>query len=232
MSTTPTLSEVISRALDLRLAEVRVTLPGLIHSYDALTQQAHVQPLLKEAFLDEDGNRQLEALPIITNVPVMFPSGGGYRITFPVVSGDTCLLIFSASSMDRWLAEGGGPLDPNVDHQHSLTDAVCIVGLRDIRHAWFTAPTDRMTIGGEPGPKIHLDTTEIRLGSNNATEGVGLGNALATHLAAVKAYLDAHVHAGVTAGGAVTGIASASPAVPAVASTFVKVALNPDAIMT
>ena len=58
---------------------------------------------------------------------MQFPGAGGYRITFPVAEGDTGLLLFAESSLDKWLVSGG-TVDPEDDRRHDLTDAVFLPG--------------------------------------------------------------------------------------------------------
>jgi hypothetical protein len=106
-----------------------------VESYDATTQKASVQPLIKRGYYDEKGGvRQAESLPIITGVPVLFPGGGGCRITWPIAVGDTVLLVFSEASLDKWVVTGG-EVDPRDDRRHSLSDAVAIPGLRPFKNA-------------------------------------------------------------------------------------------------
>lgn len=95
MRATPTWADVINRAITARLEDVNVAIPARVESYDDSTQQVSVQPLIKRGYLDEAEERQVEQLPMITGVPVLFPGGGGFRVTFPVQAGDTVLLVFS-----------------------------------------------------------------------------------------------------------------------------------------
>jgi phage baseplate assembly protein gpV len=59
---------------------------------------------------------------------VVFPSAGGYALTFPVKQGDECLLIFCERSYDNWY-ENGDVQPPSARRFHALSDAVAIVGL-------------------------------------------------------------------------------------------------------
>lgn len=129
MSSAPTLAEAIRRALEARASEICTAIPARVESYDAATQRASVQPLIRRAFEDETGARQAERLPIISDVPVVFPGAGAYAITFPVAKGDTVLLVFSQASIDKWLTSGKD-VDPGDDRRHSLNDAIAIPGLR------------------------------------------------------------------------------------------------------
>jgi hypothetical protein len=123
---TPTLPEVLRAVLESRLADVHTALPAKIVKYDATTRKADVQPLLKREYVDGD----IMSMPVISNVPVMFPSGGGAFLSFPVKAGDGCLLIFSERSLDRWLSQNNvGEVETADVRMHDITDAVAIVGL-------------------------------------------------------------------------------------------------------
>lgn len=166
-TTTPDLGTVILAAISARLKNVRVALPGRIESYDATTQQAVVQPLVYEGVVDATGVRQAERLPAIAGVPVVFPGGGGFRITFPIAKGDTVLLVFTSSSSDLWKALGG-EVDPVDDRRHHISDAIAIGGLHDFAHPLATASTTKMSMGKDGGgPTIEISGTDVQIGGSN-----------------------------------------------------------------
>lgn len=162
---TPTLPGVIDGAITARLKNLRVAMPARVETYDAATQSCSCQPLVYDGYFDETGRRQAEKLPVVTSVPVCFPGSGGFRVTFPLSTGDTVLLVFASSSIDRWLANGG-EVDPIDDRRHHLTDAIAIPGLRDLSHAVTGVPSTTMSIGKTGGPTIEIGT-DIRAGGSN-----------------------------------------------------------------
>lgn len=106
---------------------LRVSLPGIIESFDPIACTCTVQPALKGQTADELGNMKSAPLPLLVDVPVVFPRGGGCTITFPVKAGDECLVVFSDRCIDFWWQSGGvqEAVDPR---QHDLSDAFAIVG--------------------------------------------------------------------------------------------------------
>lgn len=112
------------QAVLFQLYDVHTALPGQIISYDHTTQRATIQPCLKKSYLD--GTTQ--EMPILNNVPVIFPRAGRASLTFPVASGDTCLLLFIERSTDLWKSVGG-VVAPNDPRKFDLSDAVAIMGL-------------------------------------------------------------------------------------------------------
>jgi hypothetical protein len=116
--------------------EVNTIAPGEIVSYDAASQTVSVQPVNKIVF--EDGSEMLQ--PILQDVPVVFPGGGGFVLTFPILEGDTCLLVFAQRSLDAWL-DSGTPIAPDSGRKFSISDAVALVGLRHSKNVLNPAPS-------------------------------------------------------------------------------------------
>lgn len=176
MSNNPTLPAAMDSALRRTLDGVHTHLPGKVvrvNTSGGNVVSVDVQPLIKTRYRDELGAYVVESLPVVPHVPVLFPGAGAYRVTFPVAVGDSVLLAFSEASIDRWLATGN-EVDPGDFSRFNLSDAVAILGLRDYAHALTSAPTNRMTLGADSGPQIHIDGSEIRLGSDGATDRVAL----------------------------------------------------------
>lgn len=149
MSTrTPTLAAILNAVKSQTFADLRVSMPARVEKYDDATQLADVQPLLKESYTDEEGERAIARLPVITNVPVVFPGGGGMRITFPVRAGDTVMLVFSDRSIDSWLAQGG-EATPEDERRHHLSDAVAWPGLHPNTSPWNGAEENVVTLGDD-----------------------------------------------------------------------------------
>lgn len=121
---TPSLTKVISDSIESRLSEVHVAMPGEIVSYDDATGLASVRPSLQRRYLETD---KLVDLPVINNVPIMHPRGGGALIKFAMIKGDPVTLIFSERSLDRWITTGG-KVDPQDTRKHALSDAFAYPG--------------------------------------------------------------------------------------------------------
>lgn len=118
------MTDAIRAAIQYQLNNVHTALPGQIVDYDYTVQKATVQPLLNKIW----GDGTVTPMPLLTNVPIIFPRAGSASLTFPVVSGDTCLLLFCERSLDLWLSTGG-QVTPDDQRKFSLTDSVAIMGL-------------------------------------------------------------------------------------------------------
>ncbi|WP_312630947.1 Gp138 family membrane-puncturing spike protein [Pantoea piersonii] len=106
---------------------LRVSLPGIVESYNPIANTCTVQPAIAGQVADAVGNFKSAPLPLLVDVPVVFPRGGGCTITFPVKAGDECLVVFSDRCIDFWWQNGGvqEPVDPR---QHDLSDAFAFIG--------------------------------------------------------------------------------------------------------
>ncbi|EPM7412864.1 Gp138 family membrane-puncturing spike protein [Klebsiella variicola] len=109
------------------MSAIRVSMPGIIQSFDPDAVTAVVQPAIKGAEKDESGAEVSVNLPLLVDVPVLFPRGGGCTLTFPVKAGDECLVIFADRCIDFWW-QSGGIQEPVDERMHDLSDAFCIVG--------------------------------------------------------------------------------------------------------
>ena len=77
---------------------IYTSIPATIESYDATSKRAKVLPAINRLFTDNTN----APLPPLTNVPVIFPSGGGFTMHFPIVSGDVVMLIFSMRGIQNF----------------------------------------------------------------------------------------------------------------------------------
>jgi hypothetical protein len=72
-------------------------------------------------------------LPLCVDVPVAFPGGGDFFLTFPVKAGDECILMFSERAIDNWY-DKGSTQSPSEYRLHDLSDGIAIVGLNSQPH--------------------------------------------------------------------------------------------------
>lgn len=119
--------EMIRTAILAALSQVWTALPGEIVSFDPVAVTAVVQPTIQAQVTDKSGNRTMVNLPVLPDVPVHFPGGGGCRLTFPIQAGDECLVIFASRSIDAWW-QSGGVQPPIESRMHDLSDGFAIVG--------------------------------------------------------------------------------------------------------
>ena len=112
------LGELVKRTVRKAMAETRSSMPARIVSYDAGTRLASIQVLQPEV-TDDD---QVVEQPVITDVPVFMPIGGGAAVTFPVGGGDDGVVWFADQDIGAWVA--GGQQSADSPRRHSLSDAM------------------------------------------------------------------------------------------------------------
>ena len=165
--------------VDRSLTETHTCLPGIVESFNAATQLAKVNPAIKRLARSSGS----VAIPPILDVPVVFPSAGGYSITFPVSAGDEVLLVFSERAIDNWLSHGGVQ-EPYTVRKHDYTDAFAIIGIHSNSKAISSYATDGLEIRhNTSGTKISVTSSEVgididssRVVTYNADKSVTFGN--------------------------------------------------------
>lgn len=121
---TPTLQTLIKAAFDHEISNIHTALPGHIVKYDGSLQKAEVMPDIQKKYYNGD----VQDMPIITDVPVVFPSSSKAFVKFPLEPGDGVLLVFSERSLERWLSLGG-TVEPGLSRKFDISDCIAIPGL-------------------------------------------------------------------------------------------------------
>jgi hypothetical protein len=100
-------------------ARIWTCLPGTVVSFDASACTVAVQPAIGGVAFDASGKPGATTLPVLHDVPVVFPGGGGLHLTFPLAAGDEVLLVFACRPIDSWWQSGGvqRPAGPRADVQ-------------------------------------------------------------------------------------------------------------------
>jgi hypothetical protein len=123
----PTLADVIRDGLEGRLEDVFTSTIGRIEKYDPDKQVADIRPVIRRPY-NAGGYVEHEELPVLPNVPVMFPRGGGYFMKWPIKKGDHVLLVFTHDSIQMW-REKGDITDPVDLTRHGLGSCIAIAGV-------------------------------------------------------------------------------------------------------
>ena len=131
------------REVENAASNLRVAMPGRIVDFNAKKQTATVQPLLREYVRGEWVD-----MPVLMDVPCIFPRAGGYCLTFPVKKGDECQIQFNDMCIDSWWQSGG--IQNQLEcRRHDLSDATCHLGLTSVPCAVEDYSTDSMRLRNE-----------------------------------------------------------------------------------
>jgi hypothetical protein len=195
--------------LDRTLNDIHTCTPGIIDSFDAATQTVQVKPALQKLLFPDGEDARWVDLPPLVDVPVVSLSGGGFAFTFPIQSGDYCLLLFAERAIDNWF-EQGSSAEPAHARRHSLSDAFAVVGIRPRGQALGSYNTSEVELRSTDGQiKIRLGQSEIMLtaptvrieGQLQVSQTItAQGNVVGGGIS-----LQSHFHGGVQSGGSTTG---------------------------
>jgi len=204
--------EALSIAFDGRLANLWTSLPGLVTGVDLAANTCTVQPTIQGQVEDGNGNRQFVSLPLLLDVPIIWPKAGGFVLTLPLAIGDEVLVVIASRCIDAWW-QSGGVQKPMEARMHDLSDGFAFPGPSSQPNKILgvsatgaqlrnTAGTTFLEISGDG---------KIKLTSPNSVEVTAptlqvVGNITATGtIMSGSISLTTHVHPGVTPGGGSTG---------------------------
>lgn len=120
------------------------------------------QPVIQSRVLRKDGTFTWVQLPVLLDVLVHFPEGGGVTMTFPVKAGDECLVVLAARCLDDWWEKGGIQQQPDL-RMHDLSDGIAFVGISSVPRVIADISTSRAQFRSNDGqafveidPSSHL----------------------------------------------------------------------------
>ena len=125
------IEDAVEQTVESRIRRMHVAGPGRVKKYDAQTRTVDIEPMIVPPLpegTDEDDGDEDAPLPVLMNVPVMFPRAGGVEITLPVQAGDTMLIVWTDWDLGRWRASGD-KRRPISTAKHGVSGAVAIPGL-------------------------------------------------------------------------------------------------------
>lgn len=145
---------------------LRCCIPGVIQQYDPKTNTASIQPAIREEIVNEDNTVQYINLPILVNVPIIFPSCSIGSIKMLLKQGDECLVLFSDLSIDNFwkYANVQNPIEVR---RHDLSDGIaipCVLSQPNTKP--FNGTGMEITSGGS---KISITNDGITFTDQNGT---------------------------------------------------------------
>lgn len=194
--------EALKAMLKGHQATVWTCLPGIIESFDPNKVTAQVQPAIQSKKQAIDGTFTNVTLPMMQDVPVVFPRGGGFTLTMPVKKGDECVIWISARCIDSWW-QSGDVQPPAHPRMHDLSDGFCEVGPSSQVNLPGPVSTSSVQLKG-PGNTVLLDVTDTTF-TFNGNLVVNGGVVTTMDVVANGISLDNHLHSEVQTGGAESG---------------------------
>lgn len=118
--------ESLRLAIESQQAAIWTALPGIVSAADLSAQTVSVQPSIQGSITAPDGSQQNVNLPILVDVPIVWPRAGGFALTFPIKPGDEVLVVFASRCIDAWWQSGGVGAQAEV-RMHDLSDGFAIL---------------------------------------------------------------------------------------------------------
>lgn len=179
----PDEAETMRLALEALQSRIWTALPCVVQAFPAASgldpMMLDAQPLIAGSYLNSKGQTVTLQMPLLVDVPVQFPSGGGATLTFPIKKGDECLVTFSARCIDAWWQLGAGTGSspgqvPPDARMHNLSDGIAHVGIRSKKRSFVVDPNfaQLRTDDGAAGISLNVTTGDIQLSTTKGNISV------------------------------------------------------------
>lgn len=203
------LEEALRALVESEQAKTWTSAVGTIVRFDAAKQTATIQLAVKGQIKTPDGKQKTVDLPLLEDVPVQFPGGGGTTLTFPVKPGDEVLVNFTSQSPDGW-QQSGGQQAPASTGRNGLSNGFAQLGFRSNPRALGNVDTSGAQLRSDDGKTtIGLSSSggiSIKTDKGVAIESAGDVTVTGTlkvsgDVIAGTISLKEHIHSGVVPGG-------------------------------
>lgn len=193
------MGQLFREALESRLAEVHVSLPCKVKSYDKDKNTVSVIPLIKRKRRSKEGTTTATQIEALQNIPVAFLRSSKAWVTIPLAEGDVGMVVFAERSLKDWMGKQKGEVIETSDES-----------LHPLDGAWFYPGTypSKSPISNTNGdhPVFHTET-ELHLGEQglSSDQFVALAKLVKDELTSLKSAIANHQHSSAcTAGGGST----------------------------
>jgi hypothetical protein len=223
MALTVEIPEILDAHFRAKADELHTAIPGKVVAYYPATQTVDVKPSVKRVSYDEGGTRNDDAYPVLPHVPVCWPGGGGFFVSFPLAPGDHVLVVFSEAATGDWRLSGNES-SPSETARHGLNGAFAIPGARTDAQALADASSTNVVIGQDgTNIQISINGSAISLGKG-ASDFVALKTPTDANFATIVAAITAGIAAAVPTDGGKAALTAVKGALvfPTVAATLVK----------
>lgn len=122
----PTMEEVLRAAIGDRLSGVRTAFVAEVRAWDADTQTADVRPVVRRRVPIPGADAATVREAVIQRVPVVYPGGAGFTLTYPLSAGDYVLCVCAERSHDEWRATRAPDVTAQDARRHDIADAFAV----------------------------------------------------------------------------------------------------------
>lgn len=122
---------------------------GTIQLFNPIDQTAEILINYTKTYqqLSSNGNASIVTVdyPMLVQCPVICLGGGLGSLTFPITTGDECILFFNDRDIDNWF-NGSSSAAPNTPRLHAFPDAIALVGVRSLAKVLTSYSTTAVTL--------------------------------------------------------------------------------------
>lgn len=193
--------------LDGRQSTMWTALPCIVTKVTWSAMTIECQPTIQGQITDENNISTYVNLPVLVDVPIVFPGAGGFVLTMPIQIGDEVLVVFGSRCIDGWF-QSGGIQQPIEGRMHDLSDGFAIPGPKSLPNVVPNISSTAAQLRNVAG------TSYIEIAANGkinlvSTEGVNITGDLVVSGEITGGSgmipLSTHVHPGVMSGSDDTG---------------------------
>lgn len=184
--------------------------PCIVQSVDLAAGTITCVPAIKGVQTSDEQAQSFVQMPVLLDVPLVFPSAGGFTLSLPVTAGDEVLVVFSSRCIDAWW-QSGGVQAPMELRMHDLSDGFAIPGPKSQPNvqAGLNATNARLTV--DDG-SAYIELTKsgavniLAPGGLNVTGPINSTLEITAQTETTPIPLSTHLHGGVTPGSGETGV--------------------------
>lgn len=168
---------------------IRVSLPGIVHSFDSSKQTITVDLAIKEKIVI-NGVTQDISIPTLPDVPIGLPRSGGFGLTMPVSAGDECWVVFGDRCINSWFSNGKVQVQERL-RVHNLSDGYAILGCWSQPRVYSSYDTDKAVLRtDDKSVYLGIDTTGVVMsGFPVAASYANIDHSLPVKIAGVTYYI-------------------------------------------
>lgn len=224
------LTQLLDEVIASELVDVHVNRAGIIDSFDASKQLAKVNITSKLIIRDAKGKDTFKEIPLLIDLPVVFPQVQGFSITYPIKKGDECQVIFEERDTANF-RETGNISEPRSRRRFDFSDGWVIIGSTSNKKVVSNYNSDNLEIRSNNGDnkivikpsgdieiinttKVDITSPTINLNGDvnvsktlTVTEDINCNQSVTavTDVTVGSVSLKNHIHSGVQSGPSNTG---------------------------
>jgi len=168
--------ETIEVVLQQFRKTIYTALPATIESYNAETKRAKLLPAINSISTDN----QSSALPVLVDVPVIFPASGAFTMHFPLAAGDAVLVVFSQRGIQNFKQDykRSNPTNENIlDYDSPIAiagfGAISFTPAETNSASLQTNDGKNAVVIGESDVSLKLDNNSVKISSSDIKLSVG-----------------------------------------------------------